>query len=85
MCVELGRLTQGYQDVTGTNTIKFMTLEDNREIPTDCTVTYARIVVNYWAQQKYPNRVCTTVGGNVIDYPGELTTQTADLTTTKIM
>ena len=26
-----------------------------------------------------------TVGGNLIDYPGELTTRTADLTTTKIL
>ena len=26
-----------------------------------------------------------TVGGNLIDYPGELTTRTADLTTTKLL
>ena len=32
-----------------------------------------------------PNRVRITVGGNLIDYPGELTTQTADLVTTKIL
>ena len=80
MCVELGRLTQGYLDVTNTNTIKFMTVEEIKEIPTDCTITYARIVVDYWTQKKDPNRVCITVGGNRIHYPGELTTQTADLT-----
>ena len=39
MCVELGRLDQGYQDVTGTNTIKFTTCEEIREITTDYTVT----------------------------------------------
>ena len=51
----------------------------------DRTVTYARIVVDDWAHKKDPNRVCITVGGNLLDYPGEMTTRTADLTTTKIM
>eukprot|EP00804_Cyclotella_cryptica_P024278 CCRYP_012561-RA/>CCRYP_012561-RA protein AED:0.25 eAED:0.27 QI:0/0/0/1/1/1/3/0/611 len=32
-----------------------------------------------------PNRVRITVGGNLINYPGELTTRTADLTTAKIL
>ena len=32
-----------------------------------------------------PNRVCITAGGNLISYPGELTTRTADLTTSKII
>ena len=85
MCVVLGRLIQGYQDATGTNTIKFMTLEEIREIPMDCTIIYARIVVDYRVQKKDPNRVCITVGGNPIEYPGELITQTVDLTTTKMM
>ena len=55
MCVELGRLSQGYQDVTTTYPIKFMTLEEIRKIPTDRTVAYARIGVDYWAQKKDPN------------------------------
>ena len=53
--------------------------------PTDGTVTYARIVVDYQAQEKDPDRVRITIGDNLIEYPGELTTQTADLTTTKRM
>ncbi|KAL7466426.1 hypothetical protein ACHAXS_006719, partial [Conticribra weissflogii] len=32
-----------------------------------------------------PNRVKITVGGNLIEYPHEVTTQTADLVTTKIL
>ena len=48
-------------------------------------VTYARIVVDYCPQKEDPNHVRITVGGNLIDYPGELTTLTADLTTTKVM
>ena len=32
-----------------------------------------------------PNRVCNTARDNLIDYPHELTTQTTDLITTKIL
>ena len=80
-----GRLAQGFEDTPGTNTIKFMTHEEIKNIPTDRTVTYARIVVDYCAHKDDPNRVRITVRGNLIKYPGELTTRTADLTTTKVM
>ena len=85
MAKELGRLAQGYGDTKGTNTIRFLTHEEIRNIPADRTVTYARIVVDYRPQKDDPNRVRITVGGNLIDYPFELTTRTADLQTTKIM
>ena len=85
MCVELGKLAEGYEVTSGTNTVQFMTHEDIKNISTDRTVTYPRIVVDYRAYKDDPNRVCITVGGNLINYPGELTTRTADLTTTKIM
>ena len=85
MCKELGRLAQGYGDTEGTDTIRFLTLDQIEEIPKDRTVTYARIVVDYRPQKADPNRVRITVGGNLIDYPFELTTRTADLTTTKIL
>ena len=58
--------------------------EEFKNISSDCTVTYARIVVDYWVHKDDPNRVCITIGGNLINYPGELTTRTADLTTTKV-
>ena len=47
--------------------------------------TYARIVVDFRPQKEDPNRVRITAGGNLIQCPGELTTRTADLTTTKIV
>eukprot|EP00804_Cyclotella_cryptica_P001979 CCRYP_007399-RA/>CCRYP_007399-RA protein AED:0.38 eAED:0.38 QI:0/0/0/1/0/0/2/0/385 len=55
------------------------------DIPHDGTVTYARIVVDYRPQKEDPNCVHITVGGNLINYPGELTTRTADLTTANIL
>ena len=54
-------------------------------IPLDRVITYARIVVDFCPQKEDPNRVRITAGGNLISYPGELTTRTADLTTAKIL
>ena len=85
MCIELGRLANRYEDTKGTNTFKFMSLDEIHNITGNRTVTYARIVVDYRPQKKDPNRVQITAGGNLINYPGELTTRTADLTTSKIL
>jgi hypothetical protein len=85
MCKELGRLAQGYGNKEGTNTIFFMTIDEIKQIPKDRRVTYARIVVDYQPQKDDPKRVCITDGGNLIDYPGKLTTRTADLVTSKML
>ena len=85
MCKELGRLAQGYGETEGTDTLRFLTHEETRNIPKDRTVTYMRIVVDYRPQKKDPNRVRGCVGGNLLGVPFELTTRTADLTTSKIM
>jgi hypothetical protein len=85
LCKDLGRLTQGLNGKEGTDTICFMAPEDIPTILKDQTVTYARIVVDYRPQKVDPNRVRITVGGNLIDYPRELTTRTADLVTSKIL
>ena len=44
MCVELGRLTQGFGDTKGTETMRFLELDEIKNIPRDRTITYARIV-----------------------------------------
>jgi hypothetical protein len=84
---ELGALAQGDNKTgaAGTNTIFFMTHSEIKNIPSDRTITYSRVVVNYRPQKEDPNRIRITVGGNLIDYPGELTTRTADLVTSKIL
>ena len=43
-------------------------------IPSDRTVTYTRIVVDFRHHKSYPNRFRITAGGNLIVYPEELTT-----------
>ena len=86
MTKELARLAQGQDGLTeGTNTVYYMDHEAIRNIPKDRTVTYARIVVDYRPQKSDPNRVRITVGGNLIHYPGEVTTRTADMVTSKIL
>ena len=85
MCTELGHLSQGYGSTIGTDTIQFMDNEIIDNIPSDRTVTYTRIVVDFRPPKADPNRVRITACGNLIVYPDELTTRTADLITTKIM
>jgi hypothetical protein len=84
---EFGNLAQGdtATNTPGTNSIYVMTHEQILQIPNDRTVTYTRIVVDYRPQKADPNRVRLTAGGNLIEYPGELTTRTAELTTTKML
>ena len=69
----------------GTFSIFLMTHNKIRHIPQYRVVTYARLVVDFIPQKDNPNRVIITVGGNLINYPGELTTRTSDMTTSKIL
>ena len=48
-------------------------------------MTYAQMVVDYLPQKPDPNQVRIMARGNLIKYPRELTTRTADLTTSKIL
>ena len=84
---EWGNLTQGDNKTRtkGTDSLILLNHDEIQNIPTNRTVTYAKIVVEYRPHKEDPNRVRITAGKNLINYPGELTTRTADLTTTKIL
>ena len=62
---EIGRLVQVIRYIPGTNTIRFIR---RSTVPTCCTVTYGRIVVNYHPQKKDLNCTRLTVGGSLINY-----------------
>ena len=82
---ELGRLAQGVGGrVEGTNTMFFI---PKNKVPQDRfkDVTYGRIVVDYRPQKEEPHRTRLTVGGNLINYPGDVSTPTADITTAKLL
>jgi hypothetical protein len=86
MSKELHWLAQGCPGVTkGTNTIVYLSHSEICTIPQDRTVTYARIVIDHRPQKEDPNRVRITVGGNLIKYPFELTTRTANMVSSKTL
>jgi hypothetical protein len=85
---DFGGMAQGDKETgqQGINSIFVMKHEDIKLILNkDRTVTYARVVVDFRPQKADPHRIRITAGGNLINYPGELSTRTADLTTSKLM
>jgi Reverse transcriptase (RNA-dependent DNA polymerase) len=89
MCKELGRLFQGYickpqeeHTVEGTDTCKFI---HPNEIPPGKKATYIRIVAELREMKADPHRVRCTVGGNLLDFPGDKSTKVAELVTIKIL
>ncbi len=84
---DFGGMAQGDNKTgqKGTNFIFVMTHDEIQTIPKNQTVTYARIVVDFHPQKADPHCIRITAGGNLINYPGELSTRTADLTTSKLM
>ena len=69
----------------GTCSIFVITYNKIRHIPQDRVVTYACLVVDFRPQKDDPDRVRKTAGGNLINYPGEITALTSDMTTAKIL
>ncbi len=84
---KLHRLVQGWPGITkGTITIFYLSHAEILSIPKDRTVTYGRNVIDHRPQKEDPHHVrIITVGGNLIKYPFELTTCTADMLSSKIM
>jgi hypothetical protein len=79
---ECGRLFQGIWDIPGTDTCFFIKLTN---VPKDRKITYVKIVCNYKPHKKEKERVRLTVGGDRLNYSGDVATSTADITTFKIL
>jgi hypothetical protein len=81
---EFGRLMQGHGPnmPTGTETMKFI---HPSKIPRGKKPTYLRVVCAYRPEKENPYRVRFTCGGDRVDYPGDVSTKTADLTTVKLL
>jgi hypothetical protein len=54
-------------------------------VPPNKTVTYGRFVVDVRSKKEEINRVRLTAGGNLIRYDGDVSTRSADLTTSKCL
>ena len=82
---DFGRLAQGVGGrIKGTDTIQFIRKSD---IPEDRRkdVTYGRFVCNVRPEKAEPNRTRFTVGGDRINYPGEVATPTVEMLTAKLL
>ena len=81
---EFGRLTQGVANrIEGTNTMYFIPKD---EVPfATKKVTYPKIVCDIRNNKAETHRTRITVGGNLLDYAGTLTTPTATITTAKCL
>jgi hypothetical protein len=56
-----------------------------KNIPEDIKITYGKIVCDCKPHKKEKERVRLTVGGDILDYSGDVATSTADITTFKIL
>ena len=80
---EIGRLAQVSAVVkAGTNTMHFIHARDK---PRGRKTTYLNVVENIRPQKEDPDRICFTVGGDRLDYPGPKATETADIQTTNLL
>ena len=83
---EFGRLANGVggRIKNPTNTIKFI---HERDVPTDRRkdVTYGSFVCSVRPEKKEQERTRFTVGGDRINYPGEVATPTADMLVAKML
>ena len=74
----MGRLFQGIRDVPGTDTCFFIR---KSQVPKHNRATYGCIVCNVRPQKEEIHCTCLTVGGNLINFPGNKSTPTAELLT----
>jgi hypothetical protein len=77
-----GCFFQGIRDTTGTDTCFFI---DMKHITHDRKITYGKIVCDYKPHKKEKEHVRLTVGGDRLDYSGDVATSTADIKTFKIL
>ena len=85
---DFGGMAQGDDKTgqTGTNSIFVMTHAKIKQAYADkVTFAYAKIVVDFRPQKEDPYRIRITAGGNLLTYRGNVSTRTADLSTSKLL
>jgi hypothetical protein len=80
---EFGRLSQGVGGrIEGSKNILFIPLH---AIPQGKVLTYGRFAVDIIPNKSEVHHVLLTVGDNLIQYPGDVSARSADLTTSKCL
>ncbi len=82
---DFGGMSQGDNKTSQkeTNAMFVMLPSNVPNIPKDRVIMYARVVIDHCPPKADPNRIQITAGGNLTNYPGELTTRTSDITMAK--
>jgi hypothetical protein len=78
----VGKNADGTQRVKRTNTCSWI---KKSQVPKGKRVTYARAVVAVRPEKEEINRVRIIVGGNLLDYLGETSTEAASIETTELL
>ena len=82
---EFGRLANGVGGhIKGTNTIKFICMQDVKKGRMK-DVTYEQFLCLFRPKKAVPNQTRFVVGGDRINYPGEVGTPTAEMLVAKIL
>ena len=84
MFKESDKIVNRWKGTEDTQTVRFLSHQET-VIPSDRTITYIRMVLNYRKQKSDPNRVQITVRGNLLKDDQELTFRTTGLTTLKVL
>jgi hypothetical protein len=79
---ECGCLFQGIRDIPGTDTCFFIKFTN---IPKDRKITFGKIVCDYKPHKKEKECARLTVGGDRLDYSGDVATSKADIKTFKFL
>ena len=77
---ELGNLDQGIREVKGKNTVMFI---PKSKVSKDKKVTYGKIGCEMKPEKEEKERTILKVGGNLLDFTGNLSAPTASVTTAK--
>jgi hypothetical protein len=84
---DFGGMSQGDNKTgqKGTNAMFVMLPSNVPNIPKHRVITYARVVIDHCPEKKDPNRIQISASGNIIIYPGKLTTRMANITMAKLL
>ena len=76
----MGQLAKGIREVKGTNIVMFI---PKSKVPKDKKVTYGKIVCEIKPEKEEKERTILTVGGNLLDFTGNISASTVSVTTAK--
>ena len=82
MCNKLGRLSEGYGNIKGNNTLYFI---PKSNVSYNKKVIYARIICSIRSQKSEIYKVRITASSNIVNYKGDLGIPACSIKTIKLL